>query len=124
MSVLKNPFYRAAALTLTNEVRAYYQEHGFLTEGDRWPLLINSLRKALQVEVRGADLEELLAEIESRVVCEDDRANIGWRVGDPEYGPAKADYLEKCDELINEQCRQILSPRFVPAPLPALAVAA
>lgn len=124
MNVLKNPKFLAAAVTLTNEATAYYQEYGFLTEGDRWPLLINSLRKALQVEVRGADLEEMLGEIEAKAVCEDDRAELGWIVGEPEYAPAKGSYLAKCDELINEKCRQILWARFVPAPIPALEWAA
>lgn len=124
MNVLENPVYMAAAVTLTSEVRAYYAEHGFLTEGDCWGRLVRQLSAALQVEVRESDLEELLEEIERKAVCKDDRAELGWRVGDPEYAPAKGDYLAGCEDLISEKCRQILWSRFVPAPMPALAVAA
>lgn len=124
MNVLENPVYMAAAVTLTSEVRAYYAEHGFLTEGDCWARLLRELSTTLQVEVRESDLEELLEEIERQAVCEDDRARLGWRVGDPEYAQAKADYLAGCEDLISEKCRQILWSRFVPAPIPAWPVAA
>lgn len=124
MNVLENPVYIAAAVTLTSEARAYYQEHGYLTEGDCWGRLARQLSSTLQVEVRDTDLEELLKEIEDRAVCEDDRANLEFPVKHGEYAPAKSEYLAKCDELISEKCRQILWPRFAPAPLPALAVAA
>jgi hypothetical protein len=124
MNVLEDPVYIAAALALTDEVQGYYREHGFLTEGGCWDRLVRQLSATLQVEVRGTDLEELLDEIKERSTVEDDRAELEWRVGDPEYGPEKADYLAHCDELINENCRQILWPRFVPAPLPAWPVAA
>ena len=118
MSVLENPKYKAAALALTDEVQGYYREHGFLTEGGCWDSLVQRL------EVRESDLEELLEEIERKAVCEDDRANLEFPVKHPEYAPAKNLYLSHCDELINEKCRQILWPRFVPAPLPAWPVAA
>lgn len=124
MNVLENPKYMAAAVTLTSEVRAYYAEHGFLSEGDCWGRLVRQLSATLQVEVREADLEDLLYEVEGRAVGEDDRAELGWSVGDPEYGPAKSLYLDQCDDLISEKCRQILSSRFVPAPIPVWQVAA
>lgn len=124
MNVLKNPVYMAAAVTLTSEVSAYYAEHSVLTEGDCWRRLVRQLDATLQVEVRESDLEELLAEIECRAVCEDDRANLDFPVKHPEYAPAKNLYLAKCDELINEKCRQILWARFAPAPIPALEWAA
>ena len=124
MNVLKNPVYMAAAVTLTSEVSAYYAEHSVLTEGDCWRRLVRALSAALQVDVREADLEDLLDEIEAKAVCEDDRAELGWLVGEPEYAPTKSAYLAKCDELINEKCRQILWARFVPAPIPALEWAA
>ena len=124
MSVLEKPAYVAAKTTLIHEVTAYYKQYGFLTEGDPWTGEIRRLSTALQVEVREPDLEELLEEIEDRAACEDDRAELDWRVGDPEYGPAKSDYLAKCDDVISEKCRLILSPRFVPAPIPALRWAA
>lgn len=124
MNVLENPVYMAAAVTLTSEVRAYYAEHGFLTEGDCWARLLRELSTTLQVEVRESDLEELLEEIERHAVCEDDRANLEFPVKHPEYGPTKSDYLAGCEDLISEKCRQILWSRFVPAPIPAWPVAA
>lgn len=124
MNVLKNPVYMAAAVTLTSEVSAYYAEHSVLTEGDCWRRLVRALSAALQVDVREADLEDLLDEIDAKAVCEDDRAELGWLVGEPEYAPAKSSYLAKCDELINEKCRQILWARFASAPIPALEWAA
>lgn len=124
MNVLKDPKFLAAKATLVAEVGAYYAEYGFLTEGDCWSRLGRALSAALQVDFREANLEDLLDEIDAKAVCEDDRAELGWLVGEPEYAPAKSSYLAKCDELINEKCRQILWARFVPAPIPALEWAA
>lgn len=124
MSVLEKPAYVAAKTTLIREIKSYYQQYGFLTEGDPWDGEIRRLSTALQVEVRSVDLEDLLDEIEAKAVCEDDRAELGWLVGEPEYAPTKGAYLAKCDELINEKCRKILWSRFVPAPIPALEWAA
>lgn len=124
MNVLEKPAYVAAKTTLIHEIKSYYQQYGVLTEGDPWAGEVRRLSTALQVEVRSVDLEDLLAEIEAKAVCEDDRTELGWLVGEPEYAPAKSSYLAKCDELINEKCRQILWARFVPAPIPALEWAA
>lgn len=124
MSVLEKPAYVAAKTTLIHEITAYYKQHGFLTEGDPWTGEVRRLSKTLQVEVRESDLAELLEEIEGKAVCEDDRADLEWRVGHPEYAEAKAIFRDQCDGLISEKCRQILWPRFVPAPIPAVRWAA
>ncbi|MFF5791092.1 hypothetical protein ACFY5D_03490 [Paeniglutamicibacter sp. NPDC012692] len=124
MSVLKNPLFLAAKVTLVNETTAFLKEHGMDTDRGEWVVLIGQLRKSLQHKVGGTALAELLDLLADRVKCEWDDMPLEYPVNDPDYSEAKNRWLQKQDELITAQCVELIGSKFRPAPVPALRVAA